>query len=113
MPAECCGLLLGRGDEVVHAVRARNIAPEPTRRFLVDPADHFAALRRGRAAGLSILGAYHSHPRGAAVPSETDREDALADESFIHVILDPSRGTLAAYCMREGNFAALELVRVP
>jgi proteasome lid subunit RPN8/RPN11 len=47
-PEECCGLLLGRDDEVWQSVRARNVALDPIRRFLVDPADHFAALRRGR-----------------------------------------------------------------
>jgi proteasome lid subunit RPN8/RPN11 len=74
-PAECCGLLVGRGDEIVAAVRARNIASEPTR-FLIDPHDHIDGRRDARRRGLEVVGFYHSHPRSAAVPSETDVAEA-------------------------------------
>ncbi len=113
MPEECCGLLIGRDDEILHAVRARNIAAEPRRRFLVDPADHFAAIRRGRATGLSLVGAYHSHPQGEPRPSETDRAEAMEDDRFVHAIVAPRRDEIAAYLLRTGNFVMLELVRVP
>ena len=38
-PAECCGLLLGRLEQIVEAARTRNIAVRPTR-FEIDPQDH-------------------------------------------------------------------------
>jgi proteasome lid subunit RPN8/RPN11 len=71
-PTECCGLLVGRGDEVMEAVRARNVADEPATRFLIDPVDHFAALRRARERGLEVVGFYHSHPASAPEPSPRD-----------------------------------------
>jgi len=57
-PAECCGLLLGRGDEIVEAVRTRNIAAQPTR-FLIDPKDHINGRREARRRGLEVVGFYH------------------------------------------------------
>lgn len=74
-PAECCGVLIGSGGEVVEAVRARNIADRPTR-FLVDPQDHVRSIRWARARGLEVVGFYHSHPHSPAQPSDTDISEA-------------------------------------
>src|SRR5262249_16190370 len=71
-PNECCGLLIGTEDLVDDAVPARNVHRSPTK-FKVEPADHFAAIRRARAAGRQLIGAYHSHPNGPSGPSELDR----------------------------------------
>jgi proteasome lid subunit RPN8/RPN11 len=111
-PEECCGLLLGRSAEVAEAVRAPNVASDPVRRFQIDPAAHFAAIRRARALGLEVMGAYHSHPRGAPVPSETDRTEAFEDDTFLHVIVAPHLGEMAGYRLISGNFAAVPLVRI-
>jgi proteasome lid subunit RPN8/RPN11 len=69
-PRECCGLLIGAGLRVTRAAAARNLAASPSR-YEVAPEDHFAALRAARAEGLEVVGAYHSHPSGAPVPSPT------------------------------------------
>ena len=74
-PAECCGLLIGGRREVVEAFRSRNAADRPTR-FLIEPQDHFAAIRSARSRGLEIVGFYHSHPHSPAVPSATDVSEA-------------------------------------
>ena len=84
-PAECCGLLLGRGDAVVEAVRARNIAGVATR-FEVDPRDHIDARRLARQRGLDVVGFYHSHPHSAAVPSETDLAEAGYDDHLYAIV---------------------------
>jgi proteasome lid subunit RPN8/RPN11 len=70
-PAESCGILLGSGDRIVHAVRARNLSDDPNR-FLIDPRDHIMARRNARIRGLQVVGFYHSHPHSDASPSETD-----------------------------------------
>jgi proteasome lid subunit RPN8/RPN11 len=75
-PLECCGILLGAGQRIVSAVRARNIADDPSHRFLLDPADHIAALRSAREHGLVVVGFYHSHPHSPARPSPTDIAEA-------------------------------------
>src|SRR5262249_32741628 len=74
-PAECCGLLLGRGETIVESDRARNIATRPTR-FEIDPQDHIDRRREARTRGLDVVGFYHSHPASAPIPSETDRAQA-------------------------------------
>jgi proteasome lid subunit RPN8/RPN11 len=74
-PAECCGLLVGAGNTIVEAVRARNLATGPSR-FLIAPEDHINARREARHRGLEVLGFYHSHPRSAATPSPTDLAEA-------------------------------------
>ncbi len=74
-PRECCGLLVGSTTVVASAVRAANLAGEPSR-FLIDPADHIRARREARSAGLDVIGFYHSHPRSTAEPSPTDRAEA-------------------------------------
>ena len=71
-PDECCGLLVGIGDEIVEAVRARNSAGDPATRFLIHPQDHFAAIRAARRRGLEVVGFYHSHPASPPEPSERD-----------------------------------------
>jgi proteasome lid subunit RPN8/RPN11 len=73
-PMECCGLLVGQGDEVHSAVAVRNLyAGECYDRFELDPVDHVRVWEAARAAGDSIVGCYHSHPDGMALPSSIDR----------------------------------------
>ena len=112
-PNECCGLLIGSADLVQDAVRARNVRRSPTR-FQVEPADHFAAIRRARAAGLEVVGAYHSHPNGPSGPSETDRV-RLNDPTMVHVIVSLAHGTrtVRAFRVTDGNFSQLEFVPIP
>lgn len=91
-PRECCGLLLGPEDPlaVIEAWPARNDA-EGHSRFLVNPADHFAAIRAARARGLDVIGAYHSHPRSAAEPSPTDLAEGDVGP-WLHVIVSLASG---------------------
>ena len=112
-PNECCGLLIGTEEIVEDAVRARNVRRSPTR-FQVEPADHFAALRRARTSGREVIGAYHSHPNGPSGPSDTDRA-RLTDPSMFHIIVSLAHGTrtVRAFRLSDGNVSPLELVRVP
>ncbi len=79
VPAECCGLLLGRAGRIVEARPAANVAAEPLLRFEIDPAALFAAHREARSGGAHLLGYYHSHPAGHPRPSATDCEHASGD----------------------------------
>ena len=112
-PNECCGLLIGTLEMVHDVVPARNVRRSPTK-FQVEPADHFAAVRKARAAGLEVIGAYHSHPNGPSGPSETDRV-RLNDPTMVHVIVSLAHGTrtVRAFRFTEGNFSQLEFVPVP
>ena len=84
-PLECCGLLAARDGVIEESIPARNLKASPVV-FLIDPADHFAALKRARVEAREIVGAYHSHPRSPAVPSATDLAEAHYEE-FLYVIV--------------------------
>ena len=106
-------MLLGLGDEVVDAVRARNIADDPATRFLIDPADHFAARRDARARGLEVVGFYHSHPRSAAEPSARDiAEFSYPNHLYLIVSLRAEPAEIALFRFVDGNFHRLSFVTV-
>ena len=112
-PRECCGILLGRDDEIVEVRRARNVAPSPATRFVIDPKDHIDARRDGRSCGLAILGFYHSHPRGAAVPSATDVAEAAYSGSVYAIIgLGAEVPEVRVFEFADGSFHERPLVTV-
>jgi proteasome lid subunit RPN8/RPN11 len=77
--AEVCGLLFGAEGRIDAAEACANVAPEPARAFEIDPAALFAAHRRMRGGGPRVMGHYHSHPSGEAVPSARDAAQAMGD----------------------------------
>ena len=108
-PSECCGLLLGSETTIASAVRARNLSENPAR-FLIDPKDHIQARRDARAAGLDVVGFYHSHPQSAAVPSATDvAEAAYPDHLYLIVGLTGETADVRLYRFTGETFE-LELV---
>ncbi len=89
-PYETCGLLIGTQDSttrlVTRAPQARNLSEERAHdRYELDPRDFLAADRQARAEGLEVVGIWHSHPDHPARPSETDRQAAWADYSYLIV----------------------------
>ena len=101
-PRECCGLLVGKGDAIARSVRAKNLDPKATR-YLIDPEDHFAAIRGARMAGLEVIGAYHSHPSSTPVPSDTDTAEANSGAEFLYVIVSLVEDEVRAYRIVEGK----------
>jgi proteasome lid subunit RPN8/RPN11 len=115
-PLECCGILIGTGRRIERATRARNQLRSPTR-YLIEPEDHFAALKSAREDGQAVVGFYHSHPASAPAPSETDRLEA-AYPGHWHLIVFPGTGTQppevrAFQLMESGNFLPATLVPIP
>jgi len=90
-PHECCGALIGKHDfgvggrrEVAEARPLRNVNEERAHdRFLLDPQEQIALEKELRGTGRDIIGYYHSHPDHPSAPSETDREFAQEDTSYI------------------------------
>lgn len=79
-PREACGLLLGEGARITAARETRNIHPAPHTHFEIDPQALIDAHRAARSgAGPQVIGYFHSHPEGAAIPSATDRACAAGD----------------------------------
>ena len=105
-PRECCGLLVGRGGSIVRSVAARNRDAKATR-YLIDPEDHFAAIRGARAEGLEVIGAYHSHPSSEAVPSPTDAAEANSGSDFLYVIVSMLTDDVRAYRIENGAYVSI------
>lgn len=102
---ECCGLLVGRGDDVVEIAQAHktpNIAPDAARRFDIDPQHQFDLLRGLRGTPQRIVGHYHSHPEGPAAPSGYDLSMAFDPEAVWLIVALPD--TIAAFvCADQGQ----------
>lgn len=112
-PLECCGLLVGQPGLVERVVPATNVRASEVS-YLIDPRDHFAAIRAARTEGLGVIGGYHSHPRSEALPSPTDLAES-AGEEFLYVIAAPAfRGgwRLGGFFL-SGNFIEVPIVPVP
>ena len=98
-PAEVCGVLGGPsasgGDErdggdrrVETALPVENVADERRTRYELDPAEQLRRIEEIEEDGGAVVGFYHSHPRGPAGPSETDRSLATwPDASYVIVSL--------------------------
>ena len=90
-PYEACGAIFGTGDGTEAAWEVTRVEPAPNDhdedqrvRYLVSPAFQAQAERRALAAGLDVIGWYHSHPEDEARPSEYDRAHAWA--GYVYVI---------------------------
>ena len=104
-PRECCGLLLGAAGRVDFAVAVPNIDKRPGR-YRLDPAVHIAVRRlvRRLSPAVAIVGAYHSHPGGDAVPSRTDVAEAMyPDWLWVIVGLRRRAPAVRAYRIRRGR----------
>ena len=88
-PNECCGLIEGvntaAGWRALAVHEAANLSPEPKCRFLIDPQVQFDLMRKLRGSERAIIGCFHSHPGGEAVPSTTDRAEAY-ESGFLYLI---------------------------
>lgn len=115
-PEEGCGSILGVVEGALtiarEVSRGRNIERErPRERYLLDPADQLADEERARAAGLEVVGYWHSHPDHPAAPSRTDRDRAARGVSYLILSVRAGAiGDLRAFRMDEGDLAELELV---
>jgi proteasome lid subunit RPN8/RPN11 len=117
-PEECCGALLGQTDNgAVRVLRIEKIEnssrEEKRRRYVIAPLEYARVERAADAAGLAVLGFYHSHPDHPAAPSEYDREHGLPFFHYVIVAAGPeSSGEIASYVLSEdrGIFEREELV---
>jgi proteasome lid subunit RPN8/RPN11 len=111
-PNECCGLLIGKGASVSECHPARNKVASQNR-FQINPADHFVAIRKARAAGLEVVGAYHSHPNSAALPSPSDLAEASDGAPVMLIVsLLPPEPVVRAFLLEKSGSKELRLVAV-
>ena len=106
-PRECCGILLGCGALIEDLRPAANVAADPLRTFEIDPQALIDAHRAARNDGPHILGYYHSHPRGLAEPSATDRAQSPGDGSVWAIV---GQGGVTFWRDEEAGFVPLSYV---
>ncbi len=85
LPAEACGLMLGKNGRVLEVRPTANAAGSASR-YQLDPDEQFLIFKEVEERGWTVLGVYHSHPTSEAYPSETDLELAFFPE-FYHLIV--------------------------
>jgi proteasome lid subunit RPN8/RPN11 len=95
-PGECCGMLIGRPAAGEDAAQIMAVLPAANlefagsrRRFRIAPSDMIDAAQAARGQGLELVGFFHSHPRGAAIPSDEDIAEASAWAGYYHIIAAP------------------------
>ena len=112
LPNEACGLIAGRienGDKLIEKVYLLTNTDKSNEHFSLDPKEQLAAIKDMRAAGLSPLGNWHSHPESPSRPSDEDKRLAY-DKNASYMILslmDRDNPVLNSFHI-EGNEATKE-----
>ncbi|KLE33544.1 peptidase [Aurantiacibacter gangjinensis] len=107
-PHECCGVLTGTANHITTAIPARNVHPQPSTHFEIDPQTLIDAHRAARGGGPQVLGYYHSHPAGEPRPSATDQAMAAGDGAIWAIV---AGGAIGWWCDAPGGFVALSYPR--
>jgi [CysO sulfur-carrier protein]-S-L-cysteine hydrolase len=108
---ECCGLLAGRDGTITRVLAAINSAEDKTKSYEIAPEELFRLMRKIRAAGLELMGIYHSHPNGNNEPSQRDIERAYYPD-VAHFILSPRPNAsrpVRAFAIGDGRATELEI----
>lgn len=111
---ECCGFLAGGEGIITSAYPAENIAANPATSYEVATKEIVQVTREIRAAGLEMLGIYHSHPNGRGEPSATDIA-MVGYPDVAHFIVSPAvdvDAAVRAFLIQDGRVAELKLLIV-
>ncbi|MDX1994838.1 MAG: M67 family metallopeptidase [bacterium] len=109
-PNEACGLIAGKGMRAVRIIPLENVAETPQTNYVANPRQLVQQIHEIEAAGLSLIAVYHSHPRHAAIPSETDiRQATYGATPYLIVGLQGDTPTLAAWTIQHGRVTPVYL----
>lgn len=117
-PEECCGLLVKEAvlimppphlrEELLlveSLIPSQNTSQTPRTHFEIDPAALFDAHRTYR---NRLIGHYHSHPIGDAMPSVTDMERAYTPDTLWFIIA--GKIIRAFVTVKPHHFAECEII---
>lgn len=85
-PYEACGIVSGKRGRAEHVHPMANVAPDPKRRYLLDPREQIAVFRDVQDAGQEVVAIFHSHPSTPAYPSDTDINLAFYPDAFYVIV---------------------------
>lgn len=109
-PNEACGILAGKGSEVLKIYKMANIENSPVS-YLTDSGEQFKVMKDMRENNLSMVAIFHSHPSSAAYPSRGDVNLAFyQDSAYVVVGLTEKEPVVKAFSIREGDIKEIEVV---
>lgn len=113
-PNECCGLLLGTGEDADELYRMSNVNKKPISRYTMQPGELLEAQRKAKKSDREFIAIYHSHTFTQGYPSVTDVKNAVKVSSIStrHVIVslvEKTRPVIRAFAIN-GNSEVTELV---
>lgn len=96
---------------MTRAFPAENIAANPATSYEVATKEIVQLMREIRAAGLEMLGIYHSHPNGRGEPSETDIATVGYPDAayFIISLAADVDAVVRAFLIHDGQVTELKL----
>lgn len=95
---EVCGALFGRRGAIAGVAPLPNQSDHAAASYYIPAEAVLAAERAAEAHGTMLVGFYHSHPRGPAVPSRADTEAAVP--GYLYLIAARA-GELRAWQLRD------------
>jgi [CysO sulfur-carrier protein]-S-L-cysteine hydrolase len=101
LPNEACGILAGVDGRVERFFPAQPDEPSPYY-YRIESRDQIRIMNEIDAAGLDLLGIYHSHTSSPAYPSRTDAEQAFwPDAVYVIVSLAAADPDVRGYRMHD------------
>jgi proteasome lid subunit RPN8/RPN11 len=124
-PNECCGMIASRNGEAVAVHRARNVAEDPVKLYVMDSREQYRIQNEIEDAGFDLGAIYHSHPASVPEPSPTDKRLAaigdgdnrrLAYPGTLYIIVglaDPAEPDVRAWSIELDEVSPVALEVVP
>jgi proteasome lid subunit RPN8/RPN11 len=88
-PNECCGLLLGSGNEADELHRMSNVNKKPISRYTMQPGELVEIQEKIKKSNREFVAIYHSHTFTQSYPSLIDIKNAVNVSSIAtrHIIV--------------------------
>ena len=115
IPREACGVLVGQVERGIAQAKqvlpVENIAVNTHEAYRMDDKRLAQIIGNLEKTRQELVGFYHSHPNGDAIPSPTDvRMAAYPDIPYLIVGLGRERRTLAAWQIDNGEVERIRIV---
>jgi len=85
LPNECCGVLIGQQGVFERVIPVTSVHPAPDAYFMSPEEQVEIFTELGEGSG-SLLGIYHSHPKGPSSPSGMDISLAFHPEAVYFIV---------------------------
>ncbi len=113
-PNECCGLLLGTGDEADELLCMSNVNKKPISRYTMQPGELVEAQEKIKRTNREFVAIYHSHTFTQGYPSLTDIKNAvkvsgIATRHVIVSLVEKTRPIVRAFSIN-GDSEVTELI---